>query len=97
QVLEITDKLTMFGHLLGLLFQITDDILDVTASTEQLGKPAGSDQRQSTPTYVSVYGLARAQELAQQTANAAFEVLDHIQFETGELRLLLNSVLERKN
>ena len=46
---------------LGVLFQIVDDILDVTRSEEELGKPRGSDERLGKLTYVSVFGLDRAQ------------------------------------
>ena len=49
-----------FAHELGVLFQIVDDILDVTGSDEQLGKPHGSDERHGKLTYVSLFGLERA-------------------------------------
>ena len=59
---------------LGVLFQIVDDILDVTGSDEALGKPSGSDERQGKRTYVSEFGLAQAGALAdashQQTRAA---------------------------
>ena len=47
-----------FASELGLLFQIVDDILDVTGSEEEMGKPSGSDERLGKRTYVSVFGLA---------------------------------------
>jgi geranylgeranyl diphosphate synthase type II len=53
-----------FATELGVLFQIVDDILDVTGSDEALGKPSGSDERQGKRTYVSEFGLAQAQILA---------------------------------
>ena len=53
-----------FASELGLLFQIVDDILDVTGSEEEMGKPSGSDERLGKRTYVSVFGLDRARELA---------------------------------
>ena len=53
-----------FAAELGVLFQIVDDILDVTGSDEQLGKPHGSDERHGKLTYVSLFGLDRARELA---------------------------------
>ena len=52
---------------LGVLFQIVDDILDVTGSDEQLGKPQGSDERHGKLTYVSLFGLERARELAAES------------------------------
>jgi geranylgeranyl diphosphate synthase type II len=53
-----------FAEELGVLFQIVDDILDVTGSDEELGKPSGSDERHGKLTYVSAFGLDRARELA---------------------------------
>lgn len=53
-----------FATELGVLFQIVDDILDVTGSDEELGKPSGSDERQGKRTYVSEFGLAQAGVLA---------------------------------
>ena len=52
----------------GVLFQIVDDILDVTGSDEELGKPQGSDERHGKLTYVSLFGLERARELAARVA-----------------------------
>ena len=48
-----------FADELGVLFQIVDDILDVTGSDEELGKPSGSDERRGKLTYVSAYGLEK--------------------------------------
>jgi geranylgeranyl diphosphate synthase type II len=56
--------LARFASELGLLFQIVDDILDVTGSEDEMGKPSGSDERLGKRTYVSVFGLERARELA---------------------------------
>src|SRR4029079_10123296 len=52
-----------FADELGVLFQIVDDILDVTGSDEELGKPHGSDERHGKLTYVSLHRLAPAREL----------------------------------
>ena len=56
-----------FASELGVLFQIVDDILDVTGSDERLGKPHGSDERHGKLTYVSLFGLERARELAAES------------------------------
>ena len=56
-----------FAEELGVLFQIVDDILDVTGSDEELGKPSGSDERHGKLTYVSAFGLERARELASES------------------------------
>jgi geranylgeranyl diphosphate synthase type II len=56
-----------FAAELGVLFQIVDDILDVTGTDDALGKPRGSDERHGKRTYVSEHGLAGARELAAQS------------------------------
>ena len=56
-----------FADELGVLFQIVDDILDVTGVDEELGKPRGSDERHGKVTYVSLFGLERARELAAES------------------------------
>ena len=64
-----------FAEELGVLFQIVDDILDVTGSDEELGKPHGSDERHGKLTYVSLFGLERARELAAESHRKAHEAL----------------------
>ena len=56
-----------FAAELGVVFQIVDDILDVTGSESEIGKPQGSDERHGKATYVSVHGVERAQELARES------------------------------
>lgn len=65
-----------FAVELGVLFQIVDDILDVTGSDQELGKPSGSDQRQGKRTYVSEFGLEEATELANVSHQQAREALE---------------------
>jgi geranylgeranyl diphosphate synthase type II len=68
-----------FGHFaaeLGVLFQIVDDILDVTGTDAALGKPSGSDARLGKRTYVSEYGLEQARELAAESHGKARAALD---------------------
>jgi geranylgeranyl diphosphate synthase type II len=60
---------------LGVLFQIVDDILDVTGTDEALGKPRGSDERHGKRTYVSEFGIERARELAAESHRTAGEAL----------------------
>ena len=66
---------TNFANELGVLFQIVDDILDVTGSDEALGKPQGSDERLGKRTYVTEFGLDGARERAQATHARAREAL----------------------
>jgi geranylgeranyl diphosphate synthase, type II len=68
--------LSSAGHALGRLFQITDDMLDVTATAQELGKTPGKDEVQSRLTAISVYGLSKARSQAEEItvqAHAAFE------------------------
>ena len=64
-----------FARELGILFQIVDDILDVTGSEETLGKHKGSDERLGKRTYVSEFGLERARELAAESHRRALTAL----------------------
>lgn len=84
-----------FGENLGLAFQIVDDILDVTATAQELGKPVGSDADNGKVTYVSLLGLEKARELAAQRTDRALEALDTLGGETGALRQLAQALLLR--
>jgi geranylgeranyl diphosphate synthase type II len=64
-----------FAAELGVLFQIVDDILDVTGTDDALGKPHGSDQRHGKRTYVSEFGIERARALAAASHRTALEAL----------------------
>ena len=75
-----------FADELGVLFQIVDDILDVTGSDEQLGKPRGSDERHGKLTYVSLFGLDRARELAAESHAKATAALAEAGGDSGDLR-----------
>jgi len=81
-----------FADELGVLFQIVDDILDVTGSDEQLGKPHGSDERHGKRTYVSLYGLERARELAADSHAAARAALMEADGDTKDLELITDFI-----
>lgn len=66
--------LESYGDRVGLLFQITDDILDVTQSSQELGKDASSDKDSGRTTFASLYGLEIAQEKAEELAAEAVEL-----------------------
>lgn len=84
-----------FGENLGLAFQIVDDILDVTATAQELGKPVGSDADNGKVTYVSLLGLEKARALATQRTDRALAALDTLGGETGALRQLAQALLLR--
>jgi geranylgeranyl diphosphate synthase, type II len=84
-----------FAGELGVLFQIVDDILDVTGSDEQLGKPHGSDERHGKLTYVSLFGLERARELAAESHSKATAALAEAEGDTGDLRGIADYIFTR--
>jgi geranylgeranyl diphosphate synthase type II len=84
-----------FAGELGVLFQIVDDILDVTGSDGQLGKPRGSDARHGKLTYVSLFGLERARELAAESHAKAMAALAEAQGETGDLKRIADYIFTR--
>ena len=85
-----------FAVELGVLFQIVDDILDVTGDEAALGKPRGSDERHGKPTYVSVFGLDRARELAADSHHKARAALAEASAETELLGQIADYVLTRQ-
>ena len=84
-----------FASELGVLFQIVDDILDVTGSDEQLGKTHGSDERHGKLTYVSLFGLERARELAAESHAKATGALAEAGGETGDLMRIADYIFTR--
>jgi geranylgeranyl diphosphate synthase type II len=89
-----------FAAELGVLFQIIDDILDVTGTDEELGKPHGSDAKLGKRTYVSEFGIERARDLAAEshaTARAALADLAAASREgtTAELQSITDFIYTR--
>lgn len=85
-----------YGYRLGLAFQIIDDILDVTSTTEELGKPVGSDSEENKTTFVTLYGVEKAKEIAEQITGEAMALLE--KFSNNDfLRELTEMLLCRKN
>ena len=87
---------TRFADELGVLFQIVDDILDVTGSDEELGKPHGSDERHGKVTYVSLFGLERARELAAESHDKALEALAGADGDTRDLERIADFIHTRQ-
>ena len=85
----------VFGENIGLSFQIVDDILDVTATAEKLGKPVGSDDENEKNTYVSLLGLEQARALAKRRTDDALAALDGFGAEAESLRQLAAALLTR--
>ena len=83
-----------YGLRLGFAFQVIDDILDVTSTTEELGKPVGSDAEQNKTTFVTLYGIDKARKMADKATAQALEWLDAI--DNNEFLKELTEVLLRR-
>jgi geranylgeranyl pyrophosphate synthase len=90
------EAVTAYAARLGLLFQITDDLLDVTSTAEALGKTPGKDARASKATYPALHGLEAARERARAVCEEACAALDEITRPTSLLRSLARLTLERR-
>ena len=87
--------ITDYGAHLGLLFQIKDDLLDVTASAEDLGKTPGKDAESRKATYPALYGIEKSREAAEKAHRIASEALDRIDRPTTMLQVFANLTLMR--
>ncbi|MFP4071734.1 MAG: polyprenyl synthetase family protein [Desulfovibrionales bacterium] len=87
-----------YGEQIGLAFQVVDDILDVTGTQEDLGKPIGSDQEQGKSTYPKLIGLERSYQFSRQCADAAVEQVSIFDSRTGRfLGDLARYIVDRIN
>ena len=89
--------LTEFGRNVGLAFQIIDDILDVTKTTEQLGKTAGKDTQAQKATYPAIVGLKKSRLIARQLTDDAFGALRIFRGKAQALEALAAYLLQREN
>ena len=89
-------KIEKIGSCIGLAFQIQDDILDVTSSREELGKPVGSDAKNNKTTYVTLEGIEKAGEEVKRRTEMAIELLDDLPGEKEFLKELFLSLCTRR-
>jgi geranylgeranyl diphosphate synthase type II len=85
----------IYGEAIGLAFQIADDVLDVTATPEQMGKPTKADADAGRHTFPAVVGLEQSRQLAQDNVHAAMEAVRGLEPETGPLAALAMYTVER--
>ena len=90
-----TESMREIGRRIGLAFQIQDDILDVTSTTEELGKPAGSDTKNDKTTYVTLQGVDGAQRTVRELTDVAVKLLDRMPGDREFLRELLVRMASR--
>lgn len=93
---EQLDALTRYGRLIGLAFQIADDVLDVTGTEEALGKPVGSDVKNVKSTYPGLLGVDESRQLARQTIDEAVEVLEPFGADADPFRAIAWYIIERE-
>jgi geranylgeranyl diphosphate synthase, type II len=89
-------QLRSFGQSIGLAFQIVDDVLDVTQSSEQLGKTAGKDTAAEKVTYPALFGIDESIKKADQLTQAAFGALESFGSRADTLKELARFLVERK-
>lgn len=81
---------------IGLAFQIQDDILDVTCTSEELGKPAHSDEKNNKVTYVTLFGIEEASAQVKKLSEKAVEILDRLNNKNEFLEALVREMAERR-
>jgi len=94
---ERYQALSCYGALIGLAFQIVDDILDVEESSEALGKTAGKDAAQQKITFPAVYGLETSRNMAQTECERAHQVLAPFGDRAARLHELADLIVQRKS
>lgn len=94
---EKTQAAVTFCEKIGHAFQIIDDVLDVTGSVAELGKPIGSDGESDKSTYVSLLGLEKSREYADRLTAEAVEALGAFGDEARLLKEIAKMLIERKN
>ncbi len=92
-----TGKIEKIANKVGIAFQIEDDILDIVSTSETLGKPAGSDEKNGKNTYVLFRGLEQSGEDAKQYTEEALQLFDALEYKNDFLRELLLYLVGRKN
>ena len=92
---EMVKKAGEVALLVGMAFQIQDDILDVTSTTEELGKPVLSDEKNQKTTYVALYGLDAAAQKVKELSERAVSLMHEIPGENAFLEELILSLVNR--
>ena len=93
---EDANALEDIGFKLGLAFQIQDDILDVTSTAEELGKPVHSDEKNNKVTYVTLFGTEKAAEQVEELSEKAIDLLKSLNKNNEFLYLLIEKLINRR-
>jgi farnesyl diphosphate synthase len=92
---KIIQSMTNYADLIGLAFQVKDDILDIEGDTQILGKPKGSDTAANKSTFPALMGLDSAKNYAQQLVTDALHALQPLPYNTNQLEQLASYIIER--
>lgn len=93
---ESVEAMEKAGYAVGIAFQIQDDILDITSTLEELGKPVGSDEKNDKLTYVSVYGLEHSKKEVEKLSEEALAILQNRETRNVFLEELVISLIDRR-
>ncbi|MBE6861277.1 MAG: polyprenyl synthetase family protein [Ruminococcus sp.] len=91
---KLIEAASEYAFRLGLAFQIIDDILDVTSTAEELGKPIGSDAEENKTTFVTLFGVEKAQKIAAEITDEAMKLLEN--FDNNDFLVELTEMLLKR-
>jgi len=90
------EKMERAASNIGIAFQIQDDILDITSTTEVLGKPVGSDEKNHKLTYVTLHGIEESKQQVKELSEEAVEILKSFETKNGFLVELVEQLVNRE-
>ena len=93
---SVIENLTIYSQSLGLAFQIRDDILDIEADTETLGKPQGSDLEKNKATFPALLGMQGAKQRANELVGQALEALHNLPYKSDNLAAFARYIVQRE-
>ncbi len=94
---EQITRIETYGLSIGLAFQIVDDILDIEGTTEQLGKPKGSDEKKGKMTYPRVYGIQKSKQKAKELIDNALKAIENFDQKAEPLREIARYIVKRSS
>ena len=94
---RVRSEIVEFGKTIGLMFQVTDDVLDVTQPTEQLGKTAGKDAAKEKSTYPSLLGIEATMDVIRRLRRTASESVDRLANRRSVLHMIVDYLADRQN
>lgn len=93
---ESVSDMERAGYNVGMAFQIQDDILDITSTTKELGKPVHSDEKNEKSTYASIYGMEDAVKAVETYSKEALDILGSMKKQNSYLNTLVEKLIKRK-